>query len=292
MNPEFLTEGQAVADFMRRDRIVLGAADDETSRLLRQLYPGFANVPIVETNNSTAEMIKYASNALLATMISFTNELARLSSRLGDVDAIDVMRGVHLSAYLTSRQAGLPSVLAPIASFLGPGCEFGGSCLPKDVTALIAHGEKHGVDMPLQRAVVAINRGQPEEVLRLLRKRLPDLHGVRAVVLGVTFKPHTDDLRESPAFPVIRLLRDAGAHVEAYDPLIQESDHPDLREIRLHETLEKALERAQALVLITRWAEFADLGPRLRARGATPVVIDGRRLLSPGQVDMYEGIGR
>jgi UDPglucose 6-dehydrogenase/GDP-mannose 6-dehydrogenase len=292
MNPEFLTEGQAVADFMRPDRIVLGAADDETRRLLRELYAGFANVPIVETNNSTAEMIKYASNALLATMISFTNELARLSSRLGDVDAIDVMRGVHLSAYLTTRRDGQPPVLAPIASFLEPGCGFGGSCLPKDVTALIAHGDDHGIDMPLQRAVLAINRGQPDEVMRLLRKRLPDLDGVRVLVLGLTFKPDTDDLRESPAFPVIRLLKSAGAQVEAYDPLIKTSDHPDLRAIRLHQHLEQALEGAQAVVLITRWAEFADLARRLKAGGASPVVIDGRRLLSPEQFDMYEGIGR
>lgn len=292
MNPEFLTEGQAVADFMRPDRIVLGAADDETRRSLRELYAGFANVPIVETNNSTAEMIKYASNALLATMISFTNELARLSSRLGDVDAMDVMRGVHLSAYLTSRQDGHPPVLAPIASFLQPGCGFGGSCLPKDVTALIAHGTDHGVDMPLQRAVLAINRGQPEEIMRLLHKRRPDLRGVRVLVLGVTFKPDTDDLRESPAFPVLRLLKEAGARVEAYDPLIHESDHPDLKGVRLHQTLEQALDGVQVAVLITRWAEFADLGKRLRAHGATPVVIDGRRLLSPDEFDIYEGIGR
>jgi UDPglucose 6-dehydrogenase/GDP-mannose 6-dehydrogenase len=276
---------------MHPDRIVLGAADPETREMLREVYAGFEGVPIVETNNSTAEMIKYASNALLATMISFSNELARLSSSLGNVDAMDVMHGVHLSAYLTAKADGR-SVLAPIASFLEPGCGFGGSCLPKDVTALDAHGADRSVDMPLLRSVLENNRGQPHEVLNLLSRRIPSVRGARVVVLGLTFKPDTDDLRESPAFPVIRLLRDAGAHVEAYDPLIKESDHPGLHGVPLHATLDAALSGAEAVIVVTRWPEFAQLAGTLAKAGRTPVVVDGRRMLKPSDFERYEGIGR
>jgi UDPglucose 6-dehydrogenase len=295
MNPEFLTEGQAVADFLHPDRIVLGAADSGTRDMLRELYSAFTasgDVPVMETNNATAEMIKYASNSLLATMISFSNELARLSSSLDDVDAMEVMRGVHQSAYLTTRVNGGAPVLASIASFLEPGCGFGGSCLPKDVTALVAHGADRGVAMPLLRAVLEVNRGQPREVMRLLKKRLPDLAGANVAVLGLTFKPDTDDLRESPAFPIIRLLKEAGARVGAYDPLVAQSSHPGLAGVVLHGTLDAALDGAQAVVLVTRWEEFSDLAARLNQAGISPVVVDGRRLLDPANFEHYEGIGR
>ena len=291
MNPEFLTEGQAVADFLNPDRIVLGAADSQSRDALRELYAGFNASAVLETNNPTAEMIKYASNALLAAMISFSNEVARLSSATGGVDAVDVMRGVHLSSYLTTRTDD-GNVQASITSFLHPGCGYGGSCLPKDVAALVAHGAEQGLDLPLLRAVMRVNREQPAEVLRLLLKRLPDLRGRRVVVLGLTFKPDTDDMRESPAFPVIRLLAESGAVVEAYDPLIARSDDPRLSGVRLHADLDTAVAEAEAVVLVTKWPEFKQLGALLRSTGATPVVVDGRRFLNPPDFAMYEGIGR
>ena len=183
-------------------------------------------------------------------------------------------------------------MLAPIAAFLEPGCGFGGSCLPKDVAALVAHGADRGIEMPVLRSVLEVNRGQPAEVLRLLRKRIPDIAGLRVVVLGLTFKPDTDDLRESPAFPVIKLLLDAGAIVDAYDPLVKESNHPGLGGVQLHNSMDAALAVAQAVILVTRWPEFSELAARIGSAGTDPVVIDGRRMLNPSDFDHYEGIGR
>ena len=153
MNPEFLTEGQAVADFMNPDRIVLGANDDNSMLHLERLYDAFDGIPKLKTNSKTAEMIKYASNAMLATQISFANEIAKLCSTLGGVDVVDVMKGVHLSNYLRPTALDGSRIQAPISSFLEAGCGFGGSCLPKDVKALIVHGERAGSPMHSRSAV-------------------------------------------------------------------------------------------------------------------------------------------
>lgn len=292
MNPEFLTEGQAVADFMAPDRIVLGALDERTHGLLQALYAGFEATPKILCNTRTAELIKYASNALLAAMISFSNEIGRLCSRVGGADVADVLRGVHASSYLTARRPGAEPVTAGIASFLEAGCGFGGSCLPKDVTALVAQGEALGLDMALLRSVLAVNATQPDELVRLVAKHYPDLGGVRVAVLGLSFKPETDDLRESPAFPILRQLRSAGAALSAYDPVARPESHPDLCGVRLAATLEDALADADVVVLVTRWPEFADVPALLARLGRTPLVVDGRRVLPPQSVARYEGIGR
>ena len=168
-------------------------------------------MPRVLTNTKTAEMIKYASNSVLATLISFSNEIGRLCSAIGDVDVADVMRGVHEATYFNVVSESGERRKASITSFLEAGCGFGGSCLPKDITALAAQGRSLGVAMPLLTDVLEINRSQPEELLRLVRKHVPELAGTRVTVLGLAFKPDTDDLRESPAFPIIRALRSAGA---------------------------------------------------------------------------------
>lgn len=292
MNPEFLTEGQAVADFTRPDRLVLGGIDDRTHRVLQDLYQGYVDVPVLLTNPSTAEMIKYASNALLATMISFSNEFARLCSTVGGVDIVDVMRGVHASAYLTTRKEGAAPVKAAITSFLEAGCGFGGSCLPKDLTAIAAQGESLGLPMPLLQTVLDINRGQPGELIRLVQAHYPDLTGLHVSVLGLAFKPDTDDLRESPAFPVIRLLRSGGAKIIAYDPVARPADHPELTGVALAGSLEDAVSAAEVVVLVTRWQEFARLPAILRAMERRPLVVDGRRVLDPAEFESYEGIGR
>jgi UDPglucose 6-dehydrogenase len=291
-NPEFLTEGQAVADFMNPDRIVLGGIDGRTHALLEALYLGFEGAPRNLTNPRTAEMIKYASNALLATAISFSNEIARLCAKVGGIDVVDVMGGVHESAYLTARHTGGPAVTAGLASFLQAGCGFGGSCLPKDVTALAAHGEDLGLPMPLLRSVLATNAAMPGELVRLVRKHVPELAGVPVTVLGLAFKPDTDDLRESPAFPVLRLLRAAGASLTAYDPVARPEGHPDLRGVRLASSLEDAVAGGEVVVLVTRWAEFQALPGLLARLGRSALVVDGRRVLPPGAFERYEGIGR
>jgi UDPglucose 6-dehydrogenase len=292
MNPEFLTEGRAVKDFMQPDRIVLGGVDSRTQDVLAGLYEHFTATPKIRTNTRTAEMIKYASNALLAAMISFANEFGRLCSAVGGVDVRDVMRGVHQSLYLTSREPGREPVTAGIASFLEAGCGFGGSCLPKDVTALIGKGGELGSDMTLLRSVLAINQSQPDELLRLIARRHPDQRDLNVAVLGIAFKPDTDDVRESPAFPIIRRLRAAGAQVSAYDPIARPADHPDLAGVRLTGTLADAVRAADVVVLVTRWAEFQQLPALLRELRREPLVVDGRRVLEPADFTHYEGIGR
>lgn len=292
MNPEFLTEGCAVENFTHPDRLVLGGIDARTHDVLRELYAGFeASVPRLLTNTATAEMIKYASNAALATMISFSNEIARLCATLEGVDASDVMRGVHQATHFNMTHEGM-RLRAPITAFLEAGCGFGGSCLPKDVAALIGQGEAQGLDMPLLRSVLEINRGQPAQLLQLVSRHYPDLSGVPVTVLGLAFKPDTDDLRESPAFPVIHCLHAAGAHITAYDPVARPVQHPALTNVRLAPSLPNALSDAEVVILITRWPQFRELPQILHELGRAPLVVDGRRILNPPDYARYEGIGR
>lgn len=292
MNPEFLTEGTAVADFSHPDRLVLGGIDTRTHDTLRELYSSFDTaVPRILTNPTTAEMIKYASNAVLATMISFSNEIARLCTAVGGVDAIEVMRGVHEAAYFTVRRRG-ETFRAPITSFLEPGCGFGGSCLPKDVTALVGQGQEKGLPLNLLRSVLDINRGQPDETVRLIGRHFASLKDVPVAVLGIAFKPDTDDVRESPSFPIIRKLKAEGARVMAYDPVARPSEHEDLAGVNLAGSLREAVADAKIVVLVTRWAEFSGLSSLLNELGRHPLVVDGRRVLDPASFDHYEGIGR
>jgi UDPglucose 6-dehydrogenase/GDP-mannose 6-dehydrogenase len=292
MNPEFLTEGQAVRDFMEPDRIVLGAADGRALEALDALYASFHGVPKIRTNPRTAEMIKYASNAFLATAISFSNELANLCAALGEVDAVDVMEGLHASSYLTLPGPDGSRVAAPITAVLLPGCGFGGSCLPKDVRALAARGEAAGVPMALLHSVVAINQAQPGQVLRQLEKHFPSLAGLRVGVLGLAFKPDTDDVRESPAFPVIRLLLERGATVKAYDPVAMPQARATLgRTITYEDSLEACLAEVDAAVLLTRWKEFEAVPALLRAMPSPPLLVDGRRQLDKRSIPRYAGIG-
>ena len=292
MNPEFLTEGQAVRDFLEPDRIVLGAGDERTLEALEALYASFPDVPKIRTNPRTAEMIKYASNALLATAISFSNEIANLCSALGGVDAVDVMRGLHVSNYLSVTCAGGGRIVAPIASFLLPGCGFGGSCLPKDVSALAAHGETVGVRMRLMRSIIEVNREQPGQLIRCLEAHFPSLDGLRVAVLGLAFKPDTDDVRESPAFPVIGRLLECGATVRAYDPVAM----PAAREviggaIEYADSLERCVSDVDAVILVTRWKQFEAVPGLLRGMASPPLLVDGRRQLDKGNVPRYAGIG-
>lgn len=293
MNPEFLTEGEAVSDFMDPDRIVLGGMDEASIATLEELYADFYGVERLRTNNVTAEMIKYTSNALLATMISFSNEVGNLCAALGGVDVVDVMQGVHASRYLTSMLPDGRRIAPGIVSFLAAGCGFGGSCLPKDVKALIAHGEAAGTPMDVLRAVIAVNERQPARVMELLHRHFPSLAGVPVGILGLAFRPDTDDMRESPAIPLVERLLAEGAVVRAYDPAAtQEAKRIfGADRIRLCSSAAEAVAETQAVVLVTRWDEFRNLPALLKGLERPPVVIDGRRLLDKRAVDRYEGIG-
>lgn len=292
MNPEFLTEGVAVSDFMQPDRIVIGGIDARTIDVQREVYARFPDTPVLATNNKTAEMIKYTSNSVLATLISFSNEIGNACSAIGGIDVADVMRGVHLARYFSPRLDDGRRVSAPITSFLWAGCGYGGSCLPKDTKALSAHATAHGQSMPLLDAVIETNKMQPARMLTLLKQRFPRLAGVRVAVLGLAFKEDTDDMRESPAIPIVRMLVEEGAAVTAYDPIAADAARPVLPgSIAYATSMAAAVESAQAVLVLTRWDEFRSLPQVLGKLGQAPVVIDGRRMLDPATISNYAGIG-
>jgi UDPglucose 6-dehydrogenase len=290
VNPEFLSEGQALRDFMFPDRIVLGGNDARTLDTLEELYRPFAVAPRIRTNTRTAELIKYASNALLANLVSFSNEIANLCSTLGGIDVMDVMRGIHLSQYFHDQNSeGLPLIV----SFLRPGCGFGGSCLPKDVKALIAHGQQAGLPMSLLKSVIEINEQQPTKVVALLKKYWEDLRGIRVAVLGLAFKPGTNDVRESPAFPILRELLKQGAVPKAFDPVAMDKARQVIRDDRITycESLSAALLDIDALIVVTPWPQFREVPALLRGRHPVPLFVDVRRAFERGSVERYEGIG-
>ncbi len=292
MNPEFLSEGTAVADFERPDRIVVGGVDERTCDVLAELYREFEGVPLLRTTNATAELIKYASNALLATMISFSNEIASLAELLPGVDAMEVMRGVHAMRELVVEAGGRRT--ADLTRFLSPGCGFGGSCLPKDVSALSAWGAAKARATPLLDAVMQVNRARPSAVVAMLERELGVLDGKRVAVLGLAFKPDTDDVRESPAFPIVERLLARGASVRAYDPVANPNAARVLgpRADVLADSVDQALAEVDAVVLVTPWAELREATARLGASGeAAPVVLDTRRALEPDAYPRYLGVG-
>jgi UDPglucose 6-dehydrogenase/GDP-mannose 6-dehydrogenase len=258
-----------------------------------KLYAGFAGVDVLCTNNKTAEMIKYASNALLATMISFSNELANLCAALQGVDIMDVLKGVHLSRYLRMKRPNGESYAPDIISFLGAGCGFGGSCLPKDVKALVVLGAQAGVDMQLLSSVLCINEQQPKRVLQLIKKHFQNLRGVRVAILGLAFRPDTNDMRESPALPIIRQLLQEGAIIQAYDPVAAHEAEKIFAngEVHFAPSLPEVLTGADVVVVVTRWDEFHQLPVLLKPMTSPPVVVDGRRMLDKHAFARYEGIG-
>jgi UDPglucose 6-dehydrogenase len=294
MNPEFLSEGSAVEDFMVPDRIVIGGIDARSQDVQEELYRGFDGTPVVRTSNATAEFIKYTSNSLLATLISFSNEIANLCATVPGVDAADVMRGVHLMRELQPRGADGARVPAGINSFLFPGCGFGGSCLPKDVKALAAWGSQRGQGAPLLEAVLRINHERPMRLVKTIEGELGSLRGKRAAVLGLAFKPGTDDVRESPAFPIIAQLTARGASVRAFDPVARLTASAVLgvqSGVTLCESLDSALQGADAAILVTRWEDFRALPELLAQLSPRPLLVDGRRMLDASSYAPYIGVG-
>jgi UDPglucose 6-dehydrogenase/GDP-mannose 6-dehydrogenase len=293
VNPEFLREGEAIQDFMFPDRIVLGGMDQRTIDVLEELYRVFDSADKLRTNNKTAEMIKYASNTLLTTMISFSNEIANLCSAIGDIDVVDVMKGVHLDKRLSPIMPDGKRMFPGFTTFLEAGCGFGGSCFPKDVKALIAHGKRHDQPMQLLEAVIRINEDQPNKVLSILESYFPRLQGIRVAILGLAFKPGTDDMRESPAIPLIKALSARKALVKAYDPVANNNAQKlfNNRNIFFCDNLVETVQNVDAILLITRWEEFKTIPNLLRDLDPQPIVIDGRRMLDKRSVARYEGIG-
>jgi len=274
VNPEFLREGRAVHDFMNPDRIVIGELDERSGEVVAQLYERF-DVPLIRTDLKTAEMIKYASNAFLATKISFSNEIGNMCKTLG-IDVYDVMHAV-----------GLDSRISP--HFLRAGVGFGGSCFPKDVKALIHKAETLGYQPKLLKSVMEVNEEQPKRMVHLLERKLGNLSGRKIAVLGLAFKNDTDDIRESRAIPVIRMLLEKGVNVSAYDPLANENMRTIFPDVEYCHSAEDALKDADACLGMTEWEEFKKLGDEFKVM-KNKIVIDGRKIITPRKDIDYEGL--
>ena len=293
VNPEFLREGCAVNDFMNPDRTVIGGIDRKTTDKMLELYKGFNGIDKLITNNKTAEMIKYASNSLLATLISFTNEIANICALTQNVDIKEVMAGVHLDKRFNPILADGTRVNPEFLSYLEAGCGFGGSCFPKDVKALISYAENRGEKTKLLRSVIEVNQKQPNKLIQLLNKHYESFKNLKVAILGLAFKPDTDDMRESPAVPVIESLLQKGAHVKAYDPVAKEEAKKmfGTSNIEYPESLKETLLDVDAVILITRWNEFKDLDTLINNLKQQPLIIDGRRILNKNDYKKYEGVG-
>lgn len=263
MNPEFLREGLAVQDFMRPDRIVIGSVDQKAGDLFQQVYSGL-DAPMVRTGLTAAEMIKYTSNAFLATKISFSNEIGNICKRL-DIDVYEVMKGVGLDHRINPH-------------FLNAGAGFGGSCFPKDVSALKCLAQDVGEDPILLNSVLTVNENQPMRMIELLERRIGDLEGKRIAVLGLAFKNDTDDARESRAIPAIVELKRRGAKVSAYDPKANHSMEKIISDLDYFDSAEGALKDADACLIMTEWPEFGRLCEEFDLM-RSKVIIEGRRVL-------------
>jgi UDPglucose 6-dehydrogenase len=277
VNPEFLREGSAVADFLDPDKLVLGADRDAPIERLTSLYRPLldrTDAPVVRTGLREAEMIKYANNAFLATKISLVNELGNIGKEYG-IDAYEVADAIGLDDRIADR-------------FLDSGLGWGGSCFPKDVAALVAAARERGYDPDLLEAAVRVNERQPRRLLSLLDERGP-VAGDRVAVLGLAFKPGTDDVRNSRAIPLIRGLRERGATVVAYDPVAAAEMRDRFPDLTCAESAADALAGARAALVATDWPEFADLDEEFDAM-ARPLVLDGRHVVERREGIDYEGL--
>ncbi len=286
-NPEFLKEGSAIDDFMKPDRVVIGTDSSEVADVMRELYSPFVrtNNPVLVMSNRSAEMTKYVANSLLATRISFMNEIANMCDSVG-ADVHDIRVGIG-----SDRRIG--------SSFLFPGAGFGGSCFPKDIRALQKTSLENGIELRVLRAVTDVNQDQKKLLVRKVTEHFgEDLSGITIGVWGISFKPNTDDIREAPALTVIRGLIERGAAIAAYDPQALENASSILGDsVRYASSVYDAVTGADAMVLVTEWTEFREPDfPRMAEIMRNPVIFDGRNVFNPRKLRnlgfTYYGIGR
>jgi UDPglucose 6-dehydrogenase len=279
-NPEFLAEGSAIQDFMNPDRIVIGSDDEAAGDVVEELHAGL-DAPVVRMDVPSAEMVKLAANAFLATRISFINEIANVCELVG-ADVEEVARGV-----------GLDHRLGP--HFLRAGIGFGGSCFPKDVSFLKLLAGNSGYHFQLVNAVIEVNELQKRRVISKLQKHLGNLGGKRVALLGLAFKPNTDDMREAPSIVLASRLAAEGAEVRGWDPVAQPGEL--LKGVAIRDTVLDAVRDADAAVIVTEWPALRELASEeVRDAMRNPLIVDGRNLLDPKAMEQlgfaYEGIGR
>mgnify|MGYP003429950235 CR=1 FL=1 len=286
-NPEFLKEGNAIDDFMKPDRVVVGCDNVRTGEIMKELYSPFVRTgkPILVMDVASAEMTKYAANAMLATKISFMNDIANLCERLG-VDVAQVRQGIG-----SDSRIGY--------SFIFPGPGYGGSCFPKDVQAIVKTGEKHGYKLEILSAVESVNNRQKKVLFDKLKRHFgEELKNKTIAVWGLAFKPNTDDMREAPSIVLIKNLIAEGCKVKAYDPEASKEAYKIFGDkIEYMNKQYSALENADALVVVTEWNEFRRPDfDKIKSLLKQPVIMDGRNLFDPKKMAemgfIYEGIGR
>jgi UDPglucose 6-dehydrogenase len=269
MNPEFLREGSAIHDIFHPDMIIIGEYDEKSGKSLEELYQDFYeyNIPILRMNTTSAEMVKYVINAFLATKISFINEIANICERVPGLDVLEVARAI-----------GLDSRISP--KFLSAGAGWGGSCLPKDVRALQAFSEKVGYKPKLLEAAISVNLEQVKQIVDLAKEELGNLQGKKIAILGLSFKPNTDDMREAISIRIINHLLAQGAQVYAFDPVATDNAKKVLDErVKYSATINECLENADCCILVTEWDEFKKLRPEDFIRFMKKaLLIDGRRI--------------
>jgi UDPglucose 6-dehydrogenase len=272
MNPEFLREGKALEDFLNPDRIVIGQLDEASGQTLKEVYKDFS-CPVIKTNLKTAEMIKYASNAFLSMKISFSNEIGNICKKLG-IDVYDVMDGIGYDNRIGR-------------SFLNAGCGFGGSCFPKDVRALIFKAKQLDYEPKLLEETLSLNESQKIKKIEYLKNKL-DLKDKKVAVLGLAFKPDTDDTRESPAIDIIKELKELGSKVSVYDP--KANLRKMFPEIEHTSNVKDALTNADACLIVTDWDEFKQLSDKDFDVMKNKTILEGRKVLNPEKVKDFEGV--
>ncbi len=279
MNPEFLREGVALDDFMMPDRIVIGGGDQKTKEILAKVYEGFDS-PIMLTAIKSAEMIKYASNSLLATKISYANEISRMCEKVG-IDVYEVMDGVGMDHRINR-------------DFLDAGVGFGGSCFPKDLKALVNFSRSIGINPRILESVIKVNERQPIHAVNLLEDMVGRLSGKKIAILGLAFKGETDDVRESRAIPMARELLRRGAKIVGYDPKASDNFLKEVENMEFADSVEDALTGSEGCIIQTDWDEFKSLTEPDFLVMRTPNVLDGRRVLDSDDFSQvrYRTIGR
>lgn len=284
-NPEFLREGAAIEDFMRPDRVVIGSNEEDAIAIMKDLYRPLylIETPIVITSLEAAELIKYAANAFLATKITFINEIANLCDAIG-CDVHDVARGMGMDKRIGSK-------------FLHPGPGYGGSCFPKDTRAFTKVGDKYGVETSVVDAVIDANEFQRQAMIPKIEKLVGDLNGKQIGILGLSFKPETDDMRESPAIDIIKEMKKRGAKIRAYDPVAMEEAKHCLSDIEYATDEYDAIKDSDALVIVTEWNQFRALNmEKVKKLLKTPKLADLRNIYEPEVMRElgfeYVGVGR
>lgn len=284
-NPEFLREGSAIEDFMRPNRVVIGAEDSEAMAIMKDLYSPLylIETPIVMTNLASAELTKYAANAFLATKISFINEVANVCERVG-ADVHDVAKGMGLDNRIGAK-------------FLHPGPGYGGSCFPKDTRALLTIAQQHDYRFQIVEAAVAVNEQQRRIMIQKIKHITGGVKGKTIAFLGLSFKPNTDDMREAPAVDIIQALQHEGAKIRAYDPVAMPEARKVLPSITYGKDAYDIMQGADALIFITEWNQFRSLDlDKIKSLLKTPLVIDLRNIYEPSKmIDKgikYYGVGR